>query len=237
MIEKGCNKPEFITGFIDIYRSHPCLWKIKSKFYSNRQLRDKAYASLLQYYKSVDKNATIDTVKNKINNLRSSFRKELKKVNKSKKFGSGTDEIYVPTLWYYKLLLFTSDQEEPIQPISNDEDAETENSENGDKPDEFDTIGENVAHKFRRLNEEQRLYAEHLINKTLFYAIQNRLTSESDIVLSQSVNETVYNVSYSSYLNNHQIPVPNQPCVFERQYQPPVQDVPSELTKLISFKK
>lgn len=106
-----------------------------------------------------------------------------------------------------------------------------------DKSDEFDTIGENVAHKFRRLNEEQRLYAEHLINKTLFYAIQNRLTSESDIVLSQSVNENVYNVSYSSYLNNHQIPVPNQPCVFERQYQPPVQDVQSELTELISFKK
>ncbi|XP_074041337.1 uncharacterized protein [Leptinotarsa decemlineata] len=111
------------------------------------QLRDKAYASLLQYYKSVDENATIDKVKNKINNLRSSFRKELKKVNKSKKSGSGTDEIYVPTLWYYKLLLFTSDQEEPIQPISNDEDAETENSEN-------ETDNENINSPASMVHEE-----------------------------------------------------------------------------------
>lgn len=122
MSDKRCNQPEFITGLIDIYRSNPCLWKIKSKNYANRLMRDKAYSSLLEYFKSVDESASIDTVKNKLNNLRSSFRKELKKVNKSKKSGTGSEDVYTPTLWYFKLLLFTSDQEEALQPISNDND-------------------------------------------------------------------------------------------------------------------
>lgn len=120
MSDNRFNQPEFITGLIDMYRMNPCLWKIKSKNYSNRILRDKAYASLLQYYKTVDDNATIDTLKNKLNNLRSAFRKELKKVNKCKKSGSGSEEQYVPKLWYFKLLLFTADQETPLRPISND---------------------------------------------------------------------------------------------------------------------
>ncbi|KAG5868434.1 hypothetical protein JTB14_029050 [Gonioctena quinquepunctata] len=72
-------------------------------------------------------NATIDSVKKKINNLRCTFRKELKKLRKSKRSGEGSDNVYVPTLWYFNLM-FTTDQEEPRTSISNDtqSDEETE---------------------------------------------------------------------------------------------------------------
>ncbi|KAG8246295.1 hypothetical protein J6590_087454 [Homalodisca vitripennis] len=39
-------------------------------------------------------------------------RKRNKKVTESKRSGAGTDAVHVPKLWYYKLLLFLSDQEE-----------------------------------------------------------------------------------------------------------------------------
>ncbi|KAG5877923.1 hypothetical protein JTB14_012001 [Gonioctena quinquepunctata] len=118
----------FVTEFIDIYRKLPCLWKVKSKSYSNRHEKNKAYEKLLLFYKQTDPNATIDSVKKKINNLRCTFRKELKKLRKSKRSGEGSDNVHVPTLWYFNLLMFTADQEEPRTSISNDtqSDEETE---------------------------------------------------------------------------------------------------------------
>lgn len=75
------NKPQFISTFIEIYRSFPCLWKVKDDCYHNKRLKDDAYAKLLNYYQTTLPTATIDTVKKKINNLKSTFRKELKKVS------------------------------------------------------------------------------------------------------------------------------------------------------------
>jgi len=43
----------------------------------------------------------------------------MKKVMESQRSGSSKDDIYVPTLWYYDLLLFTKDQEIPTDSISN----------------------------------------------------------------------------------------------------------------------
>lgn len=39
----------------------------------------------------------------KINNIRSTYKKERKKVADSKKSGAGATEIYSPKLWYYQL--------------------------------------------------------------------------------------------------------------------------------------
>lgn len=43
--------------------------------------------------------------------MRASFRRELKKLISSKNTGKGHDEVYEPTLWYFDLLRFTTDQE------------------------------------------------------------------------------------------------------------------------------
>lgn len=106
---------EFLSDFIELYRNHECLWKIKSKEYSDKNKKNAAYNILIEKLKEVDLAANKDMVIKKINSLRTCFRKELKKYNNSLKSGSGTEEIQKPNLWYFDLLLFLSDQETPRQ--------------------------------------------------------------------------------------------------------------------------
>ncbi|XP_064110271.1 uncharacterized protein LOC135218057 [Macrobrachium nipponense] len=82
-------------------------------------MKNEAYETLVKKLREKDGSATRDTVTKKINNMRSSFRKELKKVENSKKSGAATDEVYRPSLWYYDQLLFLRDQETPRTSSSN----------------------------------------------------------------------------------------------------------------------
>ena len=57
---------EFLTEFIETYRSHPALWKVKSKDHVNRNLKIIGYDALVELYKKVDSNAYHDLVAKKI---------------------------------------------------------------------------------------------------------------------------------------------------------------------------
>lgn len=107
-----------VLEFIELYRAEESLWKVKSKEYSNRLIRERAYNKLIQFAKSVEPDADKEYVQKKINNLRGCFRKELKKVEGSRLSGAGADEIYQPKLWYYDNLLFLKDQETTRQTCS-----------------------------------------------------------------------------------------------------------------------
>lgn len=102
--------PDFLPQFIDMYRQLPCLWKVTSKEYSNRDKKHEALCKLAELCKAVCPNPTVDYVRNKISNIRTVFKKELNKVRESQKSGAGTDEIYIPRLWYYESLRFLTDQ-------------------------------------------------------------------------------------------------------------------------------
>lgn len=65
--------------FIEKYRGYECIWKIKSKEYYNRDVREAALKDLLDFMKKVNSRATKDTVVKKVNNLCSAFRKNGKK--------------------------------------------------------------------------------------------------------------------------------------------------------------
>lgn len=110
---------QFWANFIDLYREKECLWKIKSRDYVNKQKKNEAYELLLEKLKERDSDATIETVKKRINNMRSVFRKEMKKISESKRSGASADEVYSPQLWYYSLLLFLKDQETPRKSATN----------------------------------------------------------------------------------------------------------------------
>lgn len=114
---------EFLTEFIDIYKENPCLWKIKTKDYSNKQKKNYAYEKLSTKLREIEADASKESVVKKINSLRTCFRKEYRKVIASEKSGAGIDDVYIPTLWYYDLLLFLIDQDEPRPSISNVPDA------------------------------------------------------------------------------------------------------------------
>ncbi|XP_073437086.1 uncharacterized protein [Dendrobates tinctorius] len=113
------NSQEFIRELIELYRSLPCLWKIKSADYSNKYKKKEAYEKLVVLFKQHNPSDTVDetVVKKKIQGLRTVYKKELNKVEKSTKSGAGTEDVYVPKLWYYHLMAFTRDQEVP-RPIS-----------------------------------------------------------------------------------------------------------------------
>ncbi|XP_068204479.1 uncharacterized protein [Palaemon carinicauda] len=106
---RQCSR-EFLTEFIALYESFPCIWRVKSKDYSDRDKKGKAYESLVEKFKEIDKNADRDMVVKKINSLRTVYRKELAKVNDSNRSGT-EEEIYKPSLWYFDLLHFLNDQE------------------------------------------------------------------------------------------------------------------------------
>lgn len=109
---------EFLVDFIEQYKSFSCLWKVKSKEYSDRNAKSYAYNVLVEKLQTVDPEANRESVVKKINSLRTAYRKELKKVVESEKSGAGED-IYVPHLWYFELLNFLKDQEIPRRTTSN----------------------------------------------------------------------------------------------------------------------
>ncbi|KAG8232189.1 hypothetical protein J437_LFUL011416 [Ladona fulva] len=122
---------KFLSEFIALYRSHPCLWKVKSKEYSDRNKKYVAYEELRIKLLEIDSEATKDKVLKKINSLRTCFRKELKKVYESLESEKVAEDIYKPSLWYYEDLTFLVDQELPIKGISNVNSAELDGEEYG----------------------------------------------------------------------------------------------------------
>ncbi|GAB6018911.1 hypothetical protein CHUAL_000564 [Chamberlinius hualienensis] len=94
---------EFIKEFLELYRSQECLWNTQIKEYNDRVKKQESYAVLIEKLKEVDKAADREAVIRKIDSFRSSFRKEIKKINLSKK--SNLD-VYKPRLWYFKHLAF-----------------------------------------------------------------------------------------------------------------------------------
>lgn len=98
---------DFLVEFIDLLRENESLWNIKSKDYYNREKKNKSYDILIAKVKEVKSDATREDVAKKINNLRSSMRKEYKKVKQSIK--SEASEVYQPKLWYYEQMKFLLD--------------------------------------------------------------------------------------------------------------------------------
>ena len=98
------------------------MWKTTDKkVYLNKNLKDRGYDALVAFCKLTYPEADKQFVKKKMQNLRGCFRKELKKVENSKRSGSGTDDIYIPQLWYFDLLLFTKNLEMPVQSSESEE--------------------------------------------------------------------------------------------------------------------
>lgn len=121
------NEREVMEEFIEILRGEICLWNTKSRDYHDRDKREAAYQKLLHKLKEYEPKADKESVKRKINNLRSAYRKELRKVNISMRSGASTDEVYVPKLWYFHIFTFLNDMEIPRQSCSSMDDGSETN--------------------------------------------------------------------------------------------------------------
>ncbi|XP_022906143.2 uncharacterized protein [Onthophagus taurus] len=122
------NNKDFWSEFINLYRQLPEVWKVKSDVYKNRNKKNVAYEKLIETLKEIEPSADREMVRKKINVLRTVYRRELKKVVASYRSGTGTENLYEPSLWYFKELDFLRDQESQLPGTSTmDEPQETEN--------------------------------------------------------------------------------------------------------------
>ncbi|KAL4098162.1 hypothetical protein QTP88_022812 [Uroleucon formosanum] len=97
-----------------------------TKEFQNYLAEPQVYDELLKVCKNINPEANRDFVVKEIQSFKGSFRKELKKVEDSKRSGRSADDVHIPTLWYYHLLEFTVDQELPTDGISNFNNTEAE---------------------------------------------------------------------------------------------------------------
>ncbi|XP_022191098.2 uncharacterized protein LOC111049359 [Nilaparvata lugens] len=102
---------EVIGELIEELKVHRCLWDSKCEAYANRDSRRVALGVLLNIFKKIQPDATIDAMKKKIENLKCSFRRELRKVKASETTGASSCQVYTPKLWFYDLLLFLEEKE------------------------------------------------------------------------------------------------------------------------------
>lgn len=91
-----------LIKFIEIYRSHECLWDTENVNYKNRDARSAALVAFAQEF-GVDGLGPKE-ITNKIKNLRTQYNAERKKIKDSMSTGSGTADIYKSKLSWYNLM-------------------------------------------------------------------------------------------------------------------------------------
>ncbi|XP_030565694.1 uncharacterized protein LOC115766053 [Drosophila novamexicana] len=98
---------QFWTEFLELYRSLPAVWKVKSPEYSSRALKSAGYEQLVHKLREVEPHADRALVVKKINSFRTNFRRDLRKRDQCTE-----EEPFVSTLWYFELLGFLEGQED-----------------------------------------------------------------------------------------------------------------------------
>lgn len=77
--DKAKDEKEFTLELIDLYRNLPTLWNNKHKHYMNKNKRREEFDILLDKYREKYPDADRTVVIKKIKNLRSAYRRELKR--------------------------------------------------------------------------------------------------------------------------------------------------------------
>ncbi|XP_075970032.1 uncharacterized protein LOC142986619 [Anticarsia gemmatalis] len=91
-----------LIKFIEIYRSHDCLWDTENLNYKNRDARNAALAAFAQEF-GVEGFGPKE-ITNKIKNLRTQYHGERKKIKDSMGTGSGTADVFISKLSWYNLM-------------------------------------------------------------------------------------------------------------------------------------
>ncbi|KAJ8976166.1 hypothetical protein NQ317_002054 [Molorchus minor] len=105
------DQERFVKDLITAFREQPVLWDKNNPQHKSRAERTEAYQAITEKCREYFPEADEDFVKEKLDSLRSTFRRERHKVLKSKAMTAKPEDVYNPSLWYYNLLLFTVGEE------------------------------------------------------------------------------------------------------------------------------
>lgn len=108
------DRDAILRSFIDMYEGLTELWNPTDPNYMNKTKRNAALDKLISIYAKSKPGANRADVRRKINTLRSNCRKELKKIEDSKRSGTGADDVYTPTSWVFYSLQFMNKFEQPV---------------------------------------------------------------------------------------------------------------------------
>lgn len=75
-----------------------------------------------------------------------------------------------------------------------------------DSSDEFDIIGQNIAHKLRKLPKDVKLITEKMINDVLFEAEIGNINMATKLSLNQAPSKPVLAAQYNPTLGTYQTP-------------------------------
>ncbi|XP_063390805.1 uncharacterized protein LOC134676373 isoform X3 [Cydia fagiglandana] len=97
---------DVLKEFIQAYHANPCLWDATSELYKNKEIKQAAWGELSKILKKLDEDANVSSAKKKVDNLRSAYFREVRKVRASKLKARDEKDVFHPNLWYYKLMCF-----------------------------------------------------------------------------------------------------------------------------------
>lgn len=101
--------------FVEEYRERPCLWDIRAAIYKNKQARESAYKEI-EDIMGIE-GFGVPEIKNKIRALRSTYSQEKKKIKDTMKSGAGSEDIYVPSIkWFKEMDVFLRKVEDNKRP-------------------------------------------------------------------------------------------------------------------------
>lgn len=102
--------------FLESFKNYQCLWNHKLDEYKDRTIRANSIKSLIS---DLNLEVTEEDIKHKIKTIRTRYTTELTKIKQSTKSGCSPDDIYVPTLYWFKQAEFLSSVCVPRQSTSN----------------------------------------------------------------------------------------------------------------------
>lgn len=103
----------FILELIELYSSLPALWKVKSKEYNDRAIKNAQYEILLAKYKEKYPDADKSELKKKLNNIRTNYRRELRRITLLENTGVVISEENESNLYYFDALSFLRENVTP----------------------------------------------------------------------------------------------------------------------------
>ncbi|CAH2088742.1 unnamed protein product [Euphydryas editha] len=75
---------DVLIELFQLYKDYQCLWDTSHELYCNRDARKQAFAVLKQCYSKFEKDATVEDVKKKLENMKKAYKRERKKVSNNK---------------------------------------------------------------------------------------------------------------------------------------------------------
>ncbi|XP_073833857.1 uncharacterized protein [Musca autumnalis] len=174
----------YLKEFLLCYEKQRCLWDTAHPGYTRRDERNESYKTLSKIMEKYNKPSSLYDVRKKINTIRSSYKRELRKIMQSE--ACGDDNLYQPKIWWYdycKFLTTTDKHSQGMSPattLSDDEDTNLHDTNSShcsnDTLDEIQTIFYDLTNDEVYLNEppkkikkiiEEKVDAQNIVKNIL----------------------------------------------------------------------